>query len=230
MKNTLIVCLLFFLYILSIPSFAQKERRQVNGFDEISMGISGDLYLKQGTVTSLELEGESDDLEDVVTEVRSGKLVIKYRNNMGWRFGRDRITVYLTMPDIRSVSLGGSGKVIGENTISADNLYLSVSGSGHIRLEVEADDLSQKISGSGGIEVSGEADRTEISISGSGNLDALDLTVDHCIVKISGSGRCKIRAEDSLEANISGSGSVHYKGDPDRIISNVSGSGRVRAY
>lgn len=216
--------------IFSFESIAQKEKRQVDGFDEVSMGISGDLYLKQGSTTSLELEGDSDDLEDVVTEVRNGTLVIKYKNNIGWSFGRDRVTIYLTMPEVSSVSLGGSGKIIGENTIESDDLYLSVSGSGKIELNVEVDDLTQKISGSGNIEVSGSADRAEISISGSGNLDALDMEVDQYEVKISGSGKCKINVGDSLEANISGSGSVYYKGDPDRIRSNVSGSGKVKPY
>jgi len=216
--------------VFSFESMAQKEKRQVDGFDEVSMGISGDLHLKQGSTISLELEGDSDDLEDVITEVKNGTLVIKYKNNKGWSFGRDRVTIYLTMPEVSSVSLGGSGKIIGENTIESDDLYLSVSGSGRIEMKLEVDDLTQKISGSGNIEVSGSADRAEISISGSGNLDALDLEVDEYEVKISGSGKCKINVGDSLEANISGSGSVYYKGDPDRIRSNVSGSGKVKPY
>jgi hypothetical protein len=224
--STLLLCFLFF----SLESTAQKEQRQVSGFEKVSMGIAGDLYLRQGSSFNLELEGDSDDLEDVITEVRSGTLDIKYKNNRGWKFGRDRITIYLTMPEISSVSLGGSGKVIGENTIESDDLYLSVSGSGRIKLDLEADDLTQKISGSGNIVVSGEADRAEVSISGSGNLDALDLEVDHYEVRISGSGKCRINVGDSLEANISGSGSVYYKGDPDKIRSNVSGSGKVKPY
>jgi hypothetical protein len=230
MKNNIFIYLIIFFMVLSFESMAQKERRQVDGFDEVSMGISGDLYLKMGSTISLELEGDDDDLEDVITEVRSGTLVIKYKNSKGWSFGRDRITIYLTMPEISSVSLGGSGKIIGENTIESDDLYLSVSGSGRIELNLEADDLTQKISGSGNIEVSGSADRAEISISGSGNLNALDMEVDHYTVKISGSGKCKINVGDSLEANISGSGSVYYKGDPDKIRSNVSGSGKVKPY
>ena len=230
MKNSIFISLIIFFMIISLETIAQSETRQVDGFDGISMGISGDLYLKQGSTTSLKLEGDDDDLEDVITEVKNGKLVIKYKNNKGWSFGRDRVTIYLTMPEVSSVSLGGSGKIIGENTIESDDLYLSVSGSGRIEMEVEADDLTQKISGSGNIKVSGSADRAEASISGSGNLDGLDMEVDHYSVRISGSGKCKISVGDSLEANISGSGSVYYKGDPDKIRSNVSGSGKVKPY
>jgi len=230
MKNSILISLLFCFILISIESTAQKEKRQVSGFEKISMGIAGDLYLKQGSNYSLELEGDSDDLEEIITEVKNGSLIIKYENNRGWKFSRDRVTIYLTIPEISSVSLGGSGKIIGESTIESDDLYLGVSGSGRIKLDIEADELTQKISGSGNIVVSGEADRAYISISGSGNLDALDLEVDHYVVKISGSGKCKINVGDSLEANISGSGNVYYKGDPDKIRSNVSGSGKVKPY
>ena len=230
MKESSFIFLILCFALISTESFAQKQKRQVDGFDEISLGISGDLYLRQGSQTNLELEGDSDELDDIITEVKGNALVIKYKNNVRWGFRRDRVTIYLTMPEISVVSLGGSGKIIGENTIESDNLSLSVSGSGRIELEIEADELEQKISGSGSISVSGNADRADISISGSGNLDALDLEVDACVVKISGSGRCKIYVGDSLEANISGSGSVYYKGDPDKIRSNVSGSGKVRKY
>jgi hypothetical protein len=230
MKTNIFIALVLSFLLISVASLAQKERRQVDGFDEVSMGIAGDLYLRQGSATTLELEGDSDDLEDIITEVKSGKLIIRYKKNIGWNLRRERVTLYLTMSEVSSVSLGGSGKIIGENIIESDDLYLSVSGSGRINLALEADEVTQRISGSGNIEVSGEADHADISISGSGNLDALDLEVDHCVVKISGSGRCKITVGDSLEANISGSGSVYYKGNPDRIRSNVSGSGKVKPY
>lgn len=230
MRKINVYFLILCFVLVSVESMAQRQSRQVSGFEEISLGIAADLYLRQGSSIKLELEGDSDDLEDIITEVKGSALVIKYENNRRWRFGRDQVTIYLTMPDITAVSIGGSGKVIGENTIESDDLTLSVSGSGRMDLEVEADKLEQKISGSGSINVSGEADRVDIAISGSGNLDALDLEVDACVVKISGSGRCKISVGDSLEANISGSGSVYYKGDPDRLISNVSGSGKVRKY
>jgi len=230
MKNSILITLFFCFLLITLESVAQKENREVSGFDKVSLGISADLFLKQGSSYNLELEGDSDDLEDVITEVKGGSLIIKYRNDRGWKFGRDKVSIYLTMPEISSVSLGGSGKIIGENTIESDDLYLSVSGSGKIKLDLEADELTQKISGSGGIVVSGSADEAELFISGSGNLDALDLEVDHYVVRISGSGKCKINVGDSLEATISGSGSVYYKGDPDKIRSNVSGSGRVKPY
>ena len=216
------------LLMLVTSAFGQKETRKVGEFDGISLGIAADVYLSQGSPAKLVLEGDQDDLEDVITELRGSTLVIKYKNSRGWNFRMDKIDIYITTPEINEISLGGSGMVRGETPISSDDLELEVSGSGKIRLQVSADRLTQRISGSGNIELSGEADSADVGISGSGSLNAEDLSVDHYNIRISGSGKCRIHAGDSIEANISGSGSVYYTGDPDRIISNVSGSGKVR--
>jgi hypothetical protein len=206
---------------------AQSEKRNVGAFNAISMGVPGDLYITQGNQVSLEVKGDSDDLEDLITEVRNNTLVIKYERT-GWNFGRDRITIYVTTPEISGISLGGSGKVISQNSLQSDRLDLSVSGSGKMELQVEADEIEASISGSGNMTISGDADEVQLTISGSGNMDAEELIADKYEVRISGSGRSRIHVGDQLDAKISGSGSVYYKGDPDKVISNVSGSGRVK--
>ena len=222
--------LVFILATLLLVPFtlrAQSEKRNVGTFHAISMGVPGELYITQGNHVSLEVKGDPDDLEDLVTEVKNNTLVIKYERT-GWNFGRDRVSIYVTTPDISEISLGGSGKVISENLLQSDELALHVSGSGKMNLQVEADEIEASISGSGNMTITGEADAVQLTISGSGNLDAEDLKVDRYEVRISGSGRSRINVGDQLDAKISGSGSVYYTGDPDKVISNVSGSGRVK--
>jgi len=226
MKKIIVIILAAWM-LIPLVLLAQSEKRKVESFRAISMGVPGDLYITQGNQLSLEVKGDPDDLEDLVTEVRNHTLVIKY-DRIGWNFGRDRVTIYVTTPEISEISLGGSGKVISENVLQSDELELDVSGSGKMELQVEADEINASISGSGNITISGEADEVQLTISGSGNLDGEELMADRYHVRISGSGKSRIYVGDELEAEISGSGSVHYKGDPDRVISNVSGSGRVR--
>lgn len=215
------------LFSIHLTLWAQSEKRNVESFNAISMGVPGDLYITQGDRVSLEVKGDRDDLEDLITEVRNHTLLIKYERS-GWNFGRDRVTIYVTTPEISEISLGGSGKVISENSLRSDQLELSVSGSGKMVLQVNADEIEASISGSGNMTISGEADVVQLTISGSGNMDAEELMVDRYEIRISGSGRSRINVGDQLDAKISGSGSVLYSGDPDKVISNVSGSGRVK--
>ena len=47
-------------------------------------------------------------------------------------------------------------------------------------------------------------------------------------ISISGSGNCRCWVENDLEVRVSGSGSVYYKGDPEKVDARISGSGKVR--
>jgi len=87
---------------------------------------------------------------------------------------------------------------------------------------------SFKMAGTGKINASGSSDNTSISISGSGTLRGADFATNICKVKIAGSGDVEISVKDELETAISGSGSVSYRGDPEKLNTHSSGSGKVR--
>lgn len=149
--------------------------------------------------------------------------------------------------DNMELAVSGSGNMELEVLLSGD-LDANVSGSGSMKVKakcrkVDGDvsgsgrvsftgeisrDADFKISGSGRIEATGSAERMDATISGSGKVLAVGLKVQIASVRISGSGDVEIEVGKELEANISGSGSVSYKGNPSKVNSNASGSGRVR--
>jgi hypothetical protein len=206
---------------------AQKETRDVDDFTKVSFAVAGKLYLKQGNKYEVILEGDRDYIEEIETEVRNDRLVIK--REKWFSFQNKKVTVYITMPEIEGLSVSGSGYLLAEDQLECDELDLSVSGSGDIVLEdLLADELDCGISGSGSINLEGEgADRGEISISGSGNFTAESFEFDKLDVSISGSGRCKCYVNGQLNARVSGSGNIYYKGSPS-VDAKSSGSGKVR--
>lgn len=269
MKKTNI-SILAVLLISSVALQAQnREVRTVADFTEISFAHAGKLYLKQGSPQRVELQGDADVLKEIKTDVNGDRLRIGREE--GWfdrNSGNNKITVYVTVPNIEAVRVSGSGDVIGQSRIKTDDMELNVSGSGSLSLEVEArgdveadvsgsgkidlkghfesfeSDVSGSghvlvnatidnaagfdISGSGKIEASGSADMVKARISGSGKVLAANLETRRCEVRISGSGDVEINVQQELEANISGSGSVAYRGNPKKINSHSAGSGKVR--
>jgi len=206
-----------------------KETRDVDGFSSISFGIAGNLYIKIGPKFSVILEGDRDDVREVVTQVTGNRLQIKHDN---WRFNfREKVDVYITMPELEGLGVSGSGKAEIQDEIKTENLDLSVSGSGNLlTADMTVENLECSISGSGNIKLGGgSVDDAEVSISGSGNFNGEDVKAETMEISISGSGGCRCYVTGSLEARVSGSGNVTYSGDP-RIDARVSGSGRVRSY
>lgn len=269
MKNQKILTLIALFVSSTLVSAQNREVRQVDNFTKISFGFAGKLYLKQGSPQRVELEGDRDVLEEVETNVDGDRLRIgKEGKWFNWNTGNEKITVYITVPDIEALTVSGSGDIIGEDRIRTNDLDLNVSGSGSLSLDVEArgnvearvsgsGDMNLKghcesfesdvsgsgkvilsltidetadfgISGSGKIQASGRANLVKTNISGSGKVLAADLETNRCEVRISGSGGVEINVKDELDATISGSGSVAYRGNPKKVNSNASGSGKVR--
>ncbi len=269
MKKYTLLTFLDLLLSTALLIAQQREVRNVGNFTKISFRFPGKLYLKQGSPQKVELDGDKDVLEEVETDVEGNRLIIgKEGKWFNWNFDDDKITVYITMPDIEGVSVSGSGDIIGQSKFKADDLDLNVSGSGSLSMEVDASgdieadvsgsgDIDLKghcksfnsdvsgsgkvvlsatidntasfgVSGSGKIEASGSAENVKTNVSGSGKLLAADLQTNRCEIQISGSGDVEINVKNELDANISGSGSVTYKGNLSKVNSHASGSGKVR--
>lgn len=104
-----------------------------------------------------------------------------------------------------------------------------VSGSGKVNLSMNiAEQADFGISGSGKIEANGTANSVKTSISGSGKVLAANLETNRCDIRISGSGDVEINVKNEIDATISGSGSVRYKGNPNKVNSHATGSGSLR--
>ena len=227
MKNSILKSVLsIFLILLTTLAFSQKkETRDVPEFSGISLGIAADLYLSQGSPREVVIQASEDDLAKINTEVKNGHLKIKTES---FNSRIKDVKIWITVPDVESLNLSGSGKIISETPLSSKELEIRLSGSGSIKVkELNGGEIEAAISGSGTIYLGGTADEMGISISGSGNLNAAGLQVDECDVRISGSGSCEVDATGELDAAISGSGRVTYYSNP-QVDAAVSGSGKVR--
>jgi hypothetical protein len=236
MKRLLILSVLILAITVTTGSAANqsdvKETRNVSGFTKISFGVSGNLYINFGPEFKVVLEGERKYVDDVITEVSGGKLVIKMENwrMNNWRMN-EKVTVYITMPELNGLGVSGSGKAEIKDAIKTDEIYLNVSGSGKLHIsDITASSLDCGISGSGDIILGGggSCSKANISISGSGNYMGESLKIGTAEIHISGSGNCSCNVTESLKASVSGSGNVSYQGNP-RVDAHVSGSGKVRS-
>jgi len=225
----------FMLILALLSTFrvqADEQNRKVDPFTSISLRIEANVHLQQGDQTNLEIVAKSSTLEQLLTEVKDGELIIRFPNkNYFWNdFNPGEITIYITTQEVDRLAVSGSGDIVAEDEINAKKLELSVSGSGNIKLkDLTAEQVKTIISGSGNISLAGKNPAEDLSatISGSGNLKAIGFNADDVNVKISGSGSVNIQANKNLNVRVSGSGNVNYKGNP-MIDSSISGSGKVK--
>ncbi|MCX2742865.1 DUF2807 domain-containing protein [Mangrovivirga sp. M17] len=220
-------------FAIILTSFMGIQAQSINNpddFEEVSISLPATVYLSTGS-TSIRFEGDSEDIEKLETEIKNGKLNIRRKGNSkwGWSDDMDEIKIYISTPRLNSVNLSGSGTIKGESTFKTDNMRISLSGSGDIILEVESENIKVDLAGSGDITLSGSAREATAKVAGSGDIDMKKIKVETMDISIAGSGDIVAWVTGTLNCNISGSGDVEYKGNPEKVNSKTMGSGSVEA-
>lgn len=81
MKTKLASVFILFAFVLSVlQTTADEQNRKVDPFTEISLRISANVYLEQGPKQNLEIVAKSSTLDEIVSEVKDGKLIIRFPN------------------------------------------------------------------------------------------------------------------------------------------------------
>ena len=216
--------------------------RHVSDFNSLHISGPFDIHITQGTSESVRLTAPKEILDRIVTEVNSGELRISNKHdNWGWNEKswwsdkswwrhHKKIIVHVSVKDLHSIKLSGSGSALFEEGITTNMLKLTVRGSGNIEGKVQVKKLESSISGSGGIKLSGSAESSAIGVTGSGSFTAPELITSNSAVHLSGSGGAKINANDKIDAAISGSGGVSYTGTAKVVNTKKSGSGSVSRF
>lgn len=199
------------------------EEFDLDNFSGITLNIAANIKLTQGDRQLVEIEGQENIIDVLDLRVRNNNLIIGFDDEC---VNHDDLTIFITIPEIKFLSIHGSGNIRGENIFNIRDLELKISGSGDIDLGLDADDIDAKISGSGTIKLDGEMDDFDLKITGSGDLRAFGLHCDDANLSISGSGDVEIFVDDNLDVKITGSGDVFYKGHPKLDVS-ITGSGEV---
>ena len=179
------------------------ETRDVSGFSEIDLSGSGMVLVSVTGTESLTVEAEDNILSLLTTEVKDGRLILGA--NQSILPTRD-IVYTVTVINLEAVTVSGSGSVAA--------------------VDVAANGFEVDISGSGTVTPEGVSERLDVSISGSGAFEGGALVAATGTVSVSGSGEALVNVTDDLDADVSGSGTVGYIGDPT-VSTSISGSGEV---
>lgn len=198
---------MFFLSRNYIKESGIRETREVElpSFSGIDAGGAMDIDIKCGEEQKVEITADKNLIPYIKTEVEDGVLVIKpekclHRNN--------RITISISVPDIKSLSLSGASDVKIKN--------------------VKNDLLNIDISGAVNVSASGETKNLKVDASGSSDIDMKKLTARSVKIDLSGSSDAKVNAVKELDVSITGTGIVTYWGNPEKINQEISGSGSLK--
>ena len=184
------------------------EIRDVDDFHSIVLKGIGNIFLTQGSTKSLSIETNEELLIRLETTVSNETLTVDLSEKDCIIRDIDKLDIFITIPNIESLSVGGVGNITAQNDFDLESLNISLDGVGNATLR-------------------GKTDFLETSSSGVGNIHAFDMTAEKCNIVITGVGNVEVTVTSELDVNINGSGNVFYKGNPTVTV-DISGSGNVR--
>ncbi len=193
-------------------------------FESVNVSIGGKAYFEHADSYYVIFEGASSHYNALDITVRNGRLKISSEHCFRQS---GNIVLRIGAPFVNHVEINGSCKFEALDPIgTTQNFELRINGSGNFTGEVQTAKLRTDINGSGLATFFGSAEEAELKINGSGKYQAFSLHTFSTDVNINGSGHARVWAEDYLNVRISGSGSVHYIGNP-QIDSYITGSGKL---
>lgn len=201
-----------------------KKEREAGKFTGLRVSSGIDAYLKQGNDESIAVEADENLHEYIITEIRDGVLHIYTEANIR---EAEMKRVYVTMKEISSLKTTSAGDIIGETPVKTDNLELSASSAGDIKLEVLVKEIEADISSSGDVTLNGEADILNADLSSAGDLNAYGLEVREADVSVSSAGDADISVSERLKARASSAGDINYRGNPKYVDAHSSSAGGV---
>ena len=229
MKKTYTFLLICFCLSIGSNLFGQKieeQNRQVGQFDNISVQGGIDLFLRQGSTTSVTVKANDHIINDIATEVEGNTLVIKYTKKMKTWGKNIQQKVYITVDDLDKLTASGGSDVLSE-AFNLDNLSISASGGSDLELNLNVKELKLYCSGGSDTNLKGSADKLEIKSSGGSDLNAQSFKAKDCMITASGGADAHINVSGNLTMTATGASDIHYSGSPKILSQKTSGGADI---
>lgn len=205
-----------------------STERSVSSFKNVDVSGAIELYVAQGDTKPVKIETDENLLQYIEVEQEGNRIIIKSRDGYNLR-PTNKIKVYVTSPVYNDIDVSGASNINGAGRITnTEAMKMDVSGAGDINMEINAPSISADISGAGAVNLKGETKTFDLTLTGAGKAHCYELLSETTKVDISGAGDADVFASVKLDAQVSGAGSVTYKGGATNVAQQVSGAGSVK--
>ena len=171
------------------------------GFDEIEVEGVYEVEIEVGPDFSVSLSGDAKRLKDADVRLEGDVLILgqkkRGRRTINWNGDDGDLEAVVTLPYLEAVRMSGVGAVRGEG--------------------IDADTLDVRLEGVGNIELSGTCGDLTARVKGVGALEAEGLECEAAHVTVEGVGSAEVFASRSVDAEVSGMGSIEVFGEPEDV-------------
>jgi hypothetical protein len=186
-----------------------SDTRSVPSFSSVAANGDVDVEIHASETDKVIVTGYQNLVPVYKTKVRDGRLTLEFEDQY-WNVRNNNIKVDVYTRDVDGVIMNGSGDIYVGADAAAENMNAEINGSGNITISTN------------------NCHEMNLKVNGSGDINARSAHAENSDVRISGSGDIKLTVHSYLDAHITGSGNIDYWGNPERVDTEISGSGKIR--
>lgn len=237
MKTRITCIILLFLASLAQASYAQsqitgngqivKQQRSLGAFDKLNVRVGITVRITKGDEATAELEGESNILEYVQTDVRNGELTVMLKPNQSYNQTKG-VAVTIHVSELHQIQVSTGCAVESELPIKARTLTATVETGSRLTASVDTRTLHLTVRQGSQAKLQGSADEADIRLSGAGKLEADQLTIDRAIVRLDGASNANLHITKTLSATADGVSTISYRGNPTITAQHITGLSKIR--
>lgn len=230
MKKFVYACAAMLLLSISVAFAQSSETRSFGSFSKLDVSGVANINLIPGNSNSAKIQVSGDiELNELKTEVRANTLYISLKKrDRRRRYRNIEVDINLTYKQLESIDLSGAVSIRNEAPIKANRFYLESSGAGSLKLAFDVQSLECEFSGASSVKLRGKANKLDLDLSGAGSVNAYELVANIVKSETSGAGSIRVNAKKEIYAEVSGVGSIRYKGNPTVVRTSKSGFGSIR--
>ncbi|WP_133273307.1 head GIN domain-containing protein [Hymenobacter radiodurans] len=211
-----------------------KQTRRTGNFEAVSASGAVNVFLRQGSATSVVVEASEEIQKYLKTEVQNGTLKIYRDRDFNWRdlvgsSKENSVNIYITCPTLKAISVSGASAVKGQSAFTTNDFKIQASGASDIILSLTAKSLDVNCSGASDVRLSGQAERQKVNVSGGSEYQAYALQSRGAQITASGASEAQVNIDGELSSTASGASDIRYKGNARVVSSRASGASSVRA-
>ena len=175
----------------------------------------------------LVVEANSNLHEYIVTEVISGKLIIRMKNHVNIK-KNPTIKVHLTVSSLSAIEASGASKIELLNPYTNSSVEIKLSGASRIFGNITSNYTKLSASGASSAHLLGQMDNMNVDLSGASVLKDFGLIIDSLDIDMSGASTAYLTVNNSINIKATGASTLFYEGDATIDNIDLSGASQVK--
>lgn len=181
-----------------------SETRTIPTVHAVDVAGTLAVIVQVGKPQSVTVRADDNLISRITTRVHDGTLLI---DDQGSFRAVAPMSVTVVLPSLDRVTLSGGGSVDVRALDTAHAVF--------------------QLSGTGLLRATGTAQMLDATLTGTGEEDLSQVSAKDATALLTGTGHVALRASASLTANVHGTGSITYSGNPSHLVTHITGTGSI---